>query len=295
MPAPETFCDVLEILNRENVRYVVVGSVAVVLHGAKRDISDLDIVVDPSPEEAQRCMYALALAGFVPSIPLPFPVHLLTVVRLFDQLAREIDVFVRNQSLFDDLWSNSKLVQVGNQTARIAGPEQVLQMKRIYNEPLMREKEQLDLSLRDATPEDESFLLEVYASTRWDELEGFGWSDEQKRAFIRMQFVARERVYPRVGNQIILLNGQPIGRMMVDRGDAAILLRDIALLTEYRNSGIGSRLIQELMKEAASAGKPIHLHVVATSPAVRLYERLGFSRSSSDAAYLEMKWIPATS
>src|SRR6185503_4297209 len=201
MPAPETFCDVLEILNRENVRYVVVGSVAVVLHGAKRDISDLDIVVDPSPEEAQRCMYALALAGFVPSIPLPFPVHLLTVVRLFDQLAREIDVFVRNQSLFDDLWSNSKLVQVGNQTARIAGPEQVLQMKRIYNEPLMREKEQLDLSLRDATPEDESFLLEVYASTRWDELEGFGWSDEQKRAFIRMQFVARERVYPRVGNR----------------------------------------------------------------------------------------------
>jgi len=295
MPAPETFCDVLEILNRENVRYVVVGSVAVVLHGANRDISDLDIVVDPSPEEAQRCMYVLASAGFIPSISLPLPVHMLTVVRLFDQAAREIDVFVRNRSLFDDLWSNSKLVQVGNQTARIAGLEQVLQMKRIYNEPLMREKEQLDLSLRDATPEDESFLLEVYASTRWDELEGFGWSDEQKRAFIRMQFVARERVYPRVGNQIILLNGQPIGRMMVDRGDAAILLRDIALLTEYRNSGIGSRLIQELMKEAASAGKPIHLHVVATSPAVRLYERLGFSRSGGDDAYLEMKWIPATS
>lgn len=297
MPTPEVFCDVLEVLNRENVRYVVVGSVAVVLHGDSRAVSDLDIVIDPSPHEAQRCMHALALAGFVPTISVPLPVHLLTVVRLFDQLAREIDVFVRNENLFKELWSNSRSVWVGNQTARIAALEQILQMKRIYNEPLMREKEQLDLSLRDAAPEDEAFLLEVYASMRLDELEGFGWSDDQKRAFIRMQFHARERSYPRIGNRIIVLNGRPVGRMMVDRNETEILLRDIALLTEFRNAGIGTRLIQDLMKEATSAGKPILLHVVSTSPAVRLYERLGFYRTAdeAEAAYLEMKWVPATS
>ena len=105
------------------------------------------------------------------------------------------------------------------------------------------QNEQVDLCLREATPEDEPFLLEVYASTRIEELEGFGWNDDQKRAFIKMQFTARERTYPRVDNRIILLNGCPVGRMMVDRGDASILLRDIALLTEYRNAGIGSRLI----------------------------------------------------
>lgn len=297
MPTPQTFCDVIEVLNRENVRYVIVGSVAVVLHGGNCDVSDLDIVVNPSPREAQRCLRALALAGFMPSIPLPLPLHLLTVVRLFDPLAREIDVFVRNRNLFDELWSSSKLVQVGNQIARIAAPEQVLQMKRIYNEQLMHENEQLNLSLREATPEDEPFLFEVYASTRLDELEGFGWSDDQKRAFIRMQFLARERSYPRVGNRIIVLNGRPVGRMMVDRNETDILLRDIALLTEFRNAGIGSRLIQDLMKEATSAGKPILLHVVSTSPAVRLYERLGFYRTANEAeaAYLEMKWVPATS
>lgn len=297
MPTPETFCDVLEVLNRENVRYVVVGSVAVVLHGANRDVADLDIVIDPSPDEAQRCMHALASAGFVPSIPLPLPVHLLTVVRLFDRLSREVDVFVRKENLFKELWSNSKLVPLGNQTARIAGVEQLLQTKRIYNQSLIRmqENDKHDLSLREATPEDEPFLFEVYASTRIDELEGFGWSDEQKRAFIKMQFVARERVYPRVDNRIILLDGQPVGRMMIDRGDEAILLRDIALLTEYRNAGIGSRLIQDLMKEAGAAAKPIQLHVLASSPAVRLYERLGFGRTGEDAAYLEMKWVPPTS
>lgn len=131
MPTPETFCDVLEILNRENARYVVVGGLAIVMHGVIRDIADLDIVVDPSPNEAQRCMHALALAGFVPSIPLPL--QLLTVVRLFDQLQREIDVFVRYYIPFRELWADSKSAMVGNQTARMAGLEHVLQMKRLYN------------------------------------------------------------------------------------------------------------------------------------------------------------------
>ena len=158
------------------------------------------------------------------------------------------------------------------------------------------QNEQGDLLLREATPEDEPFLLEVYASTRSEELEGLGWDDNQKQAFIKMQFMARERSYPRAGNRIILLNGRPVGRMMVDREDALIRLRDVALLTEYRNAGIGSRLIQELMKEATAAGKPIQLHVVSTSPAVRLYERLGFRLSGDEtAAYLQMKWVPATS
>jgi GNAT superfamily N-acetyltransferase len=152
--------------------------------------------------------------------------------------------------------------------------------------------ETVNLFLRETKPEDESFLLEVYASTRMEELEGLDWDDNQKRAFIRMQFLARERCYPRVADRIILLDGRPVGRMLVDRSETGILLRDIALLTEYRNAGIGSRLIQDLIKEATSAGKPIQLHVVASSPAVRLYERLGFCSSGAEEAYLEMKWTP---
>lgn len=152
--------------------------------------------------------------------------------------------------------------------------------------------EKLDLFLREATPADEAFLLEVYASTRMEELEPFGWDDNQKQAFIKMQFVARERTYPRADNRIILLSGRPVGRILVDRGEETILLRDIALLTEFRNAGIGSQLIHDLMKEASAAGKPIELHVLITSPAVRLYERLGFRRTEDEAAYIGMRWDP---
>lgn len=155
------------------------------------------------------------------------------------------------------------------------------------------ENEKLNLLLRETKPEDEPFLLEVYASTRLEELEGLGWDDNQKQAFIRMQFLARERCYPRVDDRIILLDGRPVGRMMVDRTETSILLRDIAVLPGYRNAGIGRRLIEDLKKEATAAGKPIELHVVALSPAVRLYERLGFRASGGDVAYLEMKWVPS--
>ena len=152
------------------------------------------------------------------------------------------------------------------------------------------QNEDVNLFLRETTPEDEPFLLEVYASTRIEELEGFGWDDDQKRAFIRMQFLARERTLPQTDDRIILLNGQPIGRMMVDRNEAAIRLRDIEVLTEHRNAGVGSRLIQDLIKEAAAASKPVQLHVLASSPAVRLYKRLGFRQTGDDGAYLEMEW-----
>lgn len=147
-----------------------------------------------------------------------------------------------------------------------------------------------NISLREATPGDEPFLLEVYASTRSNDLADLDWDENQKLTFIKMQFLARERSYPRVDSRIILLNDSPIGRILVDRNATEILLMDIALLTEYRNVGIGTILINNLMKEAASSNRPLKLHVLQTSAAVRLYERLGFYRTGFEAAYLEMTW-----
>jgi ribosomal protein S18 acetylase RimI-like enzyme len=148
------------------------------------------------------------------------------------------------------------------------------------------------VTLRPATPDDEGFLLQVYAGTRSDELDGLGWDDNQKLAFVSMQFNAQRRCYPEADNKIILLNQRPIGRMLVDRTKDEILLVDIAILPEHRNAGVGTSLISNLLSEAAAAEKQVRLHVFQYSPAVHLYERLGFSTVSSDGAYLEMAWVP---
>jgi hypothetical protein len=51
------------------VRYVVVGGLAVVLHGHARLTADVDIVVDLSPDEAAKAIRALESLGLRPRSP----------------------------------------------------------------------------------------------------------------------------------------------------------------------------------------------------------------------------------
>lgn len=150
------------------------------------------------------------------------------------------------------------------------------------------------IGLRSAGPEDEEFLLNLFASTRADEL--LLLERPQRDVLIAMQFKAQSgqffMVYPQARNTIILWNDEPVGRMLIDRGEAEFTLVDIALLPAHRNHGIGTHLLKDLIAEALAAGKPIQLHVGSSNSAKRLYERLGFSEVGGDAVYLKMRWVP---
>ena len=152
------------------------------------------------------------------------------------------------------------------------------------------------VTLRPAGPQDTAFQLAVYASTRADELALTNWTPAQKQAFVEMQAEAQARhyasFYPGAEHSIILHQSTAIGRLIVWRGSDQILLMDIALLPEYRRAGIGTYLIRSLMDEARQSSKPLHLHVEPFNPALRLYERLGFSKIAESGYYYEMKWDP---
>ncbi len=154
----------------------------------------------------------------------------------------------------------------------------------------------LPVTLRPAQPEDRLFQQTVYASTRAGELALVDWNPEQKLAFVEMQFTAQTAHYgihyPQAEWSIILRDGTPVGRMIVDRSGEAILLIDIALLPEHRHGGIGGTLIQDLMDEARRDGKTLRLHVGTSNPAQSLYRRLGFTLVSASGIYLEMEWRP---
>jgi ribosomal protein S18 acetylase RimI-like enzyme len=150
------------------------------------------------------------------------------------------------------------------------------------------------LSLRPITPEDESFLASLYASTRADELALTNWSDEQKAMFCRMQFNAQttdyQRNYPDASFQIIKRDSVAAGRLLVMRSDDKIHVIDIALMPEHRGAGIGTKFLRELQAEAKAAGKPLSIHVEQFNPARRLYERLGFKQVEEKGVYLLMEW-----
>src|ERR671938_1535458 len=111
------------------------------------------------------------------------------------------------------------------------------------------------VTLRPVRPEDGEFLLEVYASTRADELAQIPWGEAQREAFLRMQLAARDRsyrmYYQGLEDRVILYGDRPAGRLLVVRGSEEFRLADVALLPEYRGRGTGTALVKELMEEAS--------------------------------------------
>lgn len=63
----------------------------------------------------------------------------------------------------------------------------------------------------------------------------------------------------------------------------------IAVRDDTRGCGLGTSLLRELAEVAAAAGfRRLSLSVDRENPAVRLYERLGYRRSTSDDAGIRM-------
>lgn len=150
------------------------------------------------------------------------------------------------------------------------------------------------LTLRLVEKDDEAFLFGLYAAVRLDEVAGWGWTEAQREAFLRMQFNGQQagytRAYPDASHHIILKDGEAIGRLFVAKRDGALRLVDISLLPEHRGAGSGTEIIRDLRDEAEREGLPLRLQVMKTNPALRLYERLGFEVIEDTGAYFQMEY-----
>jgi ribosomal protein S18 acetylase RimI-like enzyme len=160
--------------------------------------------------------------------------------------------------------------------------------------------DQARLGRRAITAADMPFLLELYETTRADELMQVPWSAEQKSAFVLQQFTAQHAHWQTnytVGMSwdVLLYENVPIGRLYVGRWTGEIRVVDIAVMPEFRNSGIGTLLFRELFEEADASGCTVSIHVEIYNPARNLYERLGFEPVRELGVYLLMERKPALS
>ena len=151
-------------------------------------------------------------------------------------------------------------------------------------------------SLRREEPQDERFLIALYASTREAELARVPWTEAQKAEFLRSQFALQRAhyrtYYPDADFCIIETDGRSIGRLYVHRSAQEIRLMDIALLPAWRGRGIGGAYLQALLREAQAANLPVTLHVEPGNPARRLYLRAGFRRAAELGLYQLLVWLP---
>jgi GNAT superfamily N-acetyltransferase len=153
------------------------------------------------------------------------------------------------------------------------------------------------LELRPVTIADQHFLLSVYESTRSEELEQVEWPEGQKEVFVKWQFELQRREYdarfPDADYWVILIDGESAGRIWIGSDDEQIRLLDIALLPEFQNRGVGTRLLRYLMDQAEQTGKALrHMVFMLNNDAHRFYERLGFVVIEDLGAYKHMEWRP---
>jgi RimJ/RimL family protein N-acetyltransferase len=153
-----------------------------------------------------------------------------------------------------------------------------------------------NVTLRPIGPDDYDFLVEVYGSTRAEEMAMVPWTIEQQQAFVRMQFTAQQdhytKTYPTASYDIIMSDSRPVGRLYVARLDHEIRIIDITLLPAERNAGIGSYLIKQLLDEANRAGKVTRIFVEEFNPSRRLFERLNFSLSEQHGIHMLLQCNP---
>src|ERR1700674_5810726 len=140
-----------------------------------------------------------------------------------------------------------------------------------------------NISLRRVTEADDDLLFSLYASTRAAELAQVPWPEEQKQAFVRMQFDAQTREYaarhPQAEHDVICVKSQPVGRLYLScnqarkeagqEGDLHIL--DITVLPEHRGAGTGSWVLKKIMADAKTAGKSVTIYVESFNPSMRLF------------------------
>lgn len=151
-------------------------------------------------------------------------------------------------------------------------------------------------TFRPISPEDQPFLLRLYASTREDELAQVEWKEGELEAFIEQQFEAQHQYYQQTflgaAFDLILLDGKPAGRLYIHRRADEIRLIDIALLPEHRGAGLGGQLMKTILDEGQKVGKPVRIHVERFNPALHLYQRLGFENVEDQGVYYLMEWRP---
>jgi len=155
------------------------------------------------------------------------------------------------------------------------------------------------VTLRPVSANDDQFLLAVYTSTRADELAQVNWQPGQKETFVRWQFDLQKKEYdtryPNARYDVILVNGQPAGRIWVGVDETQIRILDIGLLEEFQDRGVGTILLKRLIAEAVEAKKPLrHMVFVLNNNAHRFYERLGFVTIEDLGGYKHMEWREET-
>lgn len=139
--------------------------------------------------------------------------------------------------------------------------------------------------LRLATAGDALFIRELFHASRADVFLAAGLPQATLDMLLQQQFQAQARGYaaqfPDAISLIVLEADEPVGKLTLLTGDRCWRIVDIALLPVMRGRGIGTDVIDAVLRAATAEGaREVTLSVLFDNiGARRLYDRLGFSQT----------------
>lgn len=136
--------DLLKTLVEAKVEFVLVGGLAVALHGYQRVTMDVDVVMAMEEENLRRLLSMAKASGLRPTIPVE--IESLAKPELIEQWYREkgmlvfslrgpqamatvMDILVRPVVPFADLRRDATMVEVGSISIPVASIEHLIAMK----------------------------------------------------------------------------------------------------------------------------------------------------------------------
>ncbi len=134
----------LSALDTARARYVVVGGIAVVLHGHLRTTLDLDLVLELAPDNLTAALGGLAAAGFVPVVPLAILAFAdaenrrhwiehrnMVVFSLWhpDDPAFKVDLFVQEPFSFPEVYERVVWVELEGIRVPVANVDDLIALK----------------------------------------------------------------------------------------------------------------------------------------------------------------------
>jgi len=141
---------ILGALSSAGTRYLVVGGVAVVLHGHLRVTADLDLVIELEADNIRRALEALGSLGFTPTIPVSLTDFADPALRskwitekgmqVFsvwsDRFrATQVDLFVQEPFSFSEAWLRSLVAPIGGAEVRVASIPDLIALKETAGRP----------------------------------------------------------------------------------------------------------------------------------------------------------------
>ena len=128
--------DLFRSFREHEVRYVVRGGIASVLHGVPRATFDLDILIEATPDNARRLLDALLDAGLMTAELTDPEAVLANEITVFNDRVR-IDVQTSTPGLeFADAWRNRVTMRHAGQEFHVVSKDDLIASKRAAGCPV---------------------------------------------------------------------------------------------------------------------------------------------------------------